>query len=122
MRNWMLIIFSFLIMSCSQLIDEPKNLIPKDKMSEIIAEFAMNEQIGNINPQTDMENATRFTLKKYKIKGIDFSESYKYYTSTGDLEKILNNAQEIILEKDPAAKMYIEKKLKETKNVPAFAR
>ena len=122
MRNWMLIIFSFLIMSCSQLIDEPKNLIPKDKMSEIIAEFAMNEQIGNINPQTDMENATRFTLKKYKIKGIDFSESYKYYIATGDLEKILNNAQEIILEKDPAAKMYIEKKLKETKNVPAFAR
>lgn len=122
MRNWMLIIFSFLIMSCSQLIDEPKNLIPKDKMSEIIAEFAMNEQIGNINPQTDMENATRFTLKKYKIKGNDFSESYKYYTATGDLEKILNNAQEIILEKDPAAKMYIEKKLKETKNVPAFAR
>ena len=122
MRNWMLMIFSFLIMSCSQLIDEPKNLIPKDKMSEIIAEFAMNEQIGNINPQTDMENATRFTLKKYKIKGIDFSESYKYYTATGDLEKILNNAQEIILEKDPAAKMYIEKKLKETKNVPAFAR
>ena len=122
MRNWMLMIFSFLIMSCSQLIDEPKNLIPKDKMSEIIAEFAMNEQIGNINPQTDMENATRFTLKKYKIKGNDFSESYKYYTATGDLEKILNNAQEIILEKDPAAKMYIEKKLKETKNVPAFAR
>ena len=122
MRNWMLIIFSFLIMSCSQLIDEPKNLIPKDKMSEIIAEFAMNEQIGNINPQTDMENATRFTLKKYKITGIDFSENYKYYTATGDLEKILNNAQEIILEKDPAAKMYIEKKLKETKNVPAFAR
>lgn len=122
MRNWMLMILSFLIMSCSQLIDEPKNLIPKDKMSEIIAEFAMNEQIGNINPQTDMENATRFTLKKYKIKGNDFSESYKYYTATGDLEKILNNAQEIILEKDPAAKMYIEKKLKETKNVPAFAR
>lgn len=122
MRNWMLMIFSFLIMSCSQLIDEPKNLIPKDKMSEIIAEFAMNEQIGNISPQTDMENATRFTLKKYKIKGNDFSESYKYYTATGDLEKILNNAQEIILEKDPAARMYIEKKLKETKNVPAFAR
>ena len=122
MRNWMLMILSFLIMSCSQLIDEPKNLIPKEKMSEIIAEFAMNEQIGNINPQTDMENATRFTLKKYKIKGIDFSESYKYYIATGDLEKILNNAQEIILEKDPAAKMYIEKKLKETKNVPAFAR
>jgi hypothetical protein len=56
-------------MSCSQLIDEPKNLIPKDKMSEIIAEFAMNEQIGNINPQTDMENATRFTLKNIKLKG-----------------------------------------------------
>ena len=73
---------------------------------------------SNIN----LDNATRYTLKKYQIKGDDFVNSYKYYTATGDLEKILIDAQEIIINKDPAAKSYIEKKIKETKNVPAFAR
>lgn len=104
------------------MIDEPKKLVSKNKMSEIVAEFALNEQAKTIVPETDMENVTRFTLKKYGITGNDFTESYKYYTATGDLEKILSNAQKIILTKDPAAKAYIENKLKETQNVPAFAK
>ena len=110
------------MVSCSELIDEPKNLVPKDKMSQVIADFAMNEQLSSVVPNTNLDNATRFTLKQYKIKGDDFVNSYKFYIATGDLEKILNNAQEIIINKDPAAKSYIEKKIKETKNVPAFAR
>lgn len=110
------------MVSCSELIDEPKNLVPKDKMSQVIADFAMNEQLSSVVPNTNLDNATRFTLKQYKIKGDDFVNSYKYYIATGDLEKILSNAQEIIINKDPAAKSYIEKKIKETKNVPAFAR
>lgn len=122
MKNWWFIIFTFLLASCSELIDPPKNLIEKDKMSEIIAEFAINDQMSNFFPQTNIENLTRFTLKQKNITATDFVESYKFYTATGDMEKILNNAQEIVLEKDPAAKDYIEKKLKDNKNVPAFAR
>ncbi len=111
-----------MMISCSGLLDKPKNLIPKDKMSELIAEFAINEQTLSVSPNTDIENATRFILKQKKIKASDFSESYKYYTSTGELEKILNNAQEIILNKDPSAKKYIEKKINENKNAPVFER
>ena len=122
MKNWFFIIFTFLLASCSELIDPPKNLIEKDKMSEIIAEFAINDQMSNFFPQTNIENLTRFTLKQKNITATDFVESYKFYTAIGDMEKILNNAQEIVLEKDPAAKDYIEKKLKDNKNVPAFAR
>lgn len=115
-------IFLGLLLSCSELIDPPKNLIPKDKMAEIIAEFALNEQINVITPNSDFENSTRFELKKHQIKGIEFAESYKYYTATRDLEKILEDAQQLILEKDPSAKNYIENKIKENPNVPAFAR
>lgn len=122
MKKLLLLFFSLLMMSCSELIDPPKNLIAKDEMSEIIAEFALNDQFNNFLPQSDLENATRLVLKRKKIKAQDFTESYKYYIATGDLEEILNDAQKIILAKDPAAKDYIDKKLKENQNVPAFAR
>lgn len=122
MKKLWLIFFSFLMLSCSELIDPPKNLIAKDEMSEIIAEFALNDQFNNFLPQSDLENATRLVLKRKKIKAQDFTESYKYYIATGDLEEILNDAQKIIVAKDPAAKDYIDKKLKENQNVPAFAR
>ena len=105
-------------MSCTELIDPPKNLVPKDKMTELIAEFAMNDQLNTYVPGTNIENATRMALKQKNIKSTDFVASYKYYIASGDLEKILNNAQEIILSKDPAAKDYIEKKLKQNKNGP----
>ncbi|MGZ5188325.1 MAG: DUF4296 domain-containing protein [Kaistella sp.] len=122
MKRLWLIFFSFLMLSCSELIDPPKNLIAKDEMSQIIAEFALNDQFNNFLPQSDLENATRLVLKRKKIKAQDFTESYKYYIATGELEEILNDAQKIILAKDPAAKDYIDKKLKENQNVPAFAR
>ena len=122
MRKVILVVFSFLMMGCSKLIDAPKNLIAKDTMSEILADFALQEQLSAIVENNNLDNATRYTLQQKKIKGEDFVESYKYYTATGDIEKIIENAQEIVLDKDPAAKIYIEKKLKENKDVPAFAR
>lgn len=115
-------IFFPLFMSCSHLIDPPKNLISKDQMSELVAEFVMTEQINIYVPGMKMEDATRLVLKNKKIQPNDFTESFKYYTATGDLEDILNNAQKIILEKDPEAKIYIEKNLEKDKNLPPFAR
>lgn len=122
MRKIALLLFSLLMMSCSELINKPKNLVPKDTMSEVLAEFAMNEQLTIVVENVNLDNATRYTLQQKKIKGNDFVESYKYYTASGEIEKILENAQNIVLNKDPKAKIYIEKKLKENKNVPAFAR
>ena len=110
------------MVACTELINQPKNLVPKDTMSEVLAEFAMNEQLTVIEQNINLDNATRYTLQQKKIKGNDFVESYKYYTASGEIEQILNDAQDIIINKDPAAKIYIEKKLKDNKNVPAFAR
>ncbi|MDQ0476034.1 MULTISPECIES: DUF4296 domain-containing protein [Chryseobacterium] len=122
MRKGIVVIFSFLMLACSELIDKPKNLVPKDTMAELLAEFAMNEQLTVVVENVNLDNATRYALQQKKIKGNDFVESYKYYTATGEIEKIVDNAQDIVLNKDPAAKIYIEKKLKENKNLPAFAR
>lgn len=113
MRHFFFTIFSLMLINCSGLIDKPKNLVPEDEMSKLIAEFAINEQTLSINPNTDLEVSTRFLLKQKKITATDFSESYKYYTSTGELDKILTNAQKIILNKDASAKKYIEERLNE---------
>lgn len=122
MRKIAFVLFLFVMVACTELINQPKNLVPKDTMSEVLAEFAMNEQLTVIEQNINLDNATRFTLQQKKIKGNDFVESYKYYTASGEIEQILNDAQDIIINKDPAAKIYIEKKLKDNKNVPAFAR
>ncbi|WP_313502215.1 DUF4296 domain-containing protein [Kaistella carnis] len=122
MKRLTLFLLSLFILGCSELIDPPKNLVPKDTMAELLAEFALNEQLGMVVSNVNLDNATRFALQQKKVKGNDFVESYKYYTATGDIEKIMTQAQKIILNKDPAAKEYIEKKIKENKNVPPFVR
>lgn len=122
MKRLTLFLLSLFMLGCSELIDPPKNLVPTDTMAELLAEFALNEQLGMVVSNVNLDNATRFALQQKKVKGNDFVESYKYYTATGDIEKIMTQAQKIILNKDPAAKEYIEKKIKENKNVPPFVR
>ena len=122
MRSVALFLFSLLMIGCSELIDPPKKLIPKDTMAELLAEFSINEQLGMIVEDNNLDNATRYALQQKNLKGTDFVESYKYYTASGDIDKIMTQAQKIILNKDPAAKEYIEKKVKENQNTPAFAR
>ena len=122
MRKLALFLFSLLLMACSELINKPKYLIEKDAMAEVLADFAINEQLSLVVQNNNLDNATRYVLQQKKIKGDDFVESYKYYTASGEIEEILENAQDIVLNKDPAAKIYIEKKLKENINAPAFAR
>lgn len=112
-----------LLLACSKPVHEPKNLIPKDKMAEVIAEFALNDQMGILNQSGNMETNSIYILKKYKIDSKAFTESYKYYlASPSDLEDIYNDAQDILKDKDPEAKAYIEKKLKDNKGIPSFAR
>ena len=109
------------MMACSELIDKPKNLISKDTMADVLAEFAMNEQMTLVVENINLDNATRYTLQQKKIYGNDFVESYKYYTASGEIKEIIDRAQDLVINQDPKAKIYIEKKLKENKNVPAFA-
>ncbi|WP_262903707.1 DUF4296 domain-containing protein [Kaistella polysaccharea] len=122
MKKLFYIFFALLLFSCEKLIDPPKNLVPKETMSALIADFAMNEQLMSVVENLNLDNATRYSLKQNKTTGTAFSESFKYYTATGEIEGVLLDAQNMILDKDPAAKKYIEKKLKENKNVPVFAR
>ena len=103
----------FCIVSCKEAIEKPKDILPKDEMAQIIADFAINEQSYTIGGNINTENATRFILKQYGIKGQRFADSYKYYmTDPETMQEILDNAQGIIKAKDPKAEAYINKKMK----------
>ena len=113
----------FCIVSCTEAIEKPKDILSEEKMSEIIADFAINEQSYTIGGNINTENATRFILKKYNIKGQQFTDSYKYYMTDPDtMKEILDEAQKIIVSKDPNAEAFINKKLKENSGIPAQAR
>ena len=110
-------------LSCTEAIEKPKDILSQEKMSEIIADFAINEQSYTIGGNINTENATRFILKKYNIKGQQFTDSYKYYMTDPDtMKEILDEAQKIIVSKDPNAEAFINKKLKENNGIPAQAR
>ena len=110
-------------LSCTEAIEKPKDILSQEKMSEIIADFAINEQSYTIGGHINTENATRFILKKYNIKGQLFTDSYKYYMTDPDtMKEILDEAQKIIVSKDPNAEAFINKKLKENSGIPAQPR
>jgi len=105
------LIFIFVLMclfSCSEYIDKPKNLIDKDKMSEIIADLAINDQVTYLYPGTNLESGTRFILKNHQVKTEDFVASYRYYIVKQKMTGIVEDAQKIILEKDPKSEKIIK--------------
>ncbi len=124
MRHFIAYLFlAICTLSCTEAIEKPKDILSREKMSEIIADFAINEQSYTIGSNINTENATRFILKKYNIKGQLFTDSYKYYmTDPETMKEILDKAQEIIVSKDPKAEAFINKKLKENNGIPAQAR
>lgn len=104
-------------------VNTPKDLLSEEKMAAIIADFALNDQMSYLNPQGNLEVQSRFILKDHKVGAKTFAESYKYYiASPRKLEAIMEKAQEIIKNKDPKAEKYINKKIEENGQVPAFAR
>lgn len=110
------------VAACSGVVEKPANLLSKSQMAEILAEMALNDQASMVDPSGNIEAGTRFILQQRKIKAQDFTDSYQYYAISGKIEPILEEAQDLVMEKDPGAEDYIKKKLKESPEVPAFAR
>lgn len=111
-----------LMFSCGDYIEKPKNLVSKDKMAEILADLAINDQATFMFQNTNLESGTRFVLATHHVKSDDFIESFKYYVVKQKMEGIADAAQKILLKKDPKAARYVKDKIEKNSNVPAFAR
>ena len=99
-----------------------QRLYRKDVMAEIIADLAINDQAIFVYPDKNMEAGTRAVLKSHKVKSEDFVESFKYYVIKEEMDGITNDAQQILLKKDPKADKYIKDKLKQNAVVPTLVR
>lgn len=122
MRKAISIFILLCMFSCIDYIDKPKNLVDKDTMAEILADLAVNDQATYMYQGKNMESGTRFVLKSHHVKPDDFVESYKYYVVKNKLKGIADEAQKILLEKDPKAEKYVDEKMEKNQNVPSFAR
>ncbi|SHK98639.1 DUF4296 domain-containing protein [Chryseobacterium polytrichastri] len=117
------LIFIFVLLgmfSCGDYIDKPKNLVDKDMMAEILAEMAINDQATFVYQNKNLESGTRYILKTYKVKPNDFIESFKYYVVKDEMKGIAEEAQKVLIEKDPKADQYIKDKLKKNGVAPTF--
>ena len=85
-------------------------------MAEIIAELALNDQARFMSNASSLESGTKYILEQHQIKGKDFINSYQYYIINDNIDGIYNDAQEIIMEKNPKSKDYILKNIKKEIN------
>jgi len=113
------LIFFFVLISlfsCGDYIDKPKNLVPQDKMAEIMSDLAINDQAVYMYPNSNLEAGTRYVLQIHNVKSADYTESFKYYVVKEKMNGIVEDAQEILLKKDPKAEKYVKDKLSKTVN------
>lgn len=88
-----LIAFVFLFFSCNeQLIQEPENLIPKDKMAAIYYDLAVVTSAKNTNTELlriQGIETMNYIYVKHGIDSLQFAESDVYYASKPALYKEL---------------------------------
>ena len=113
MKKLILLFIFCRLFSCNDIIEPPKNLVEEDKMSEVIAELALADQLSMVSNNYNADSQTRFIFKKLKVDSKNFSESYKYYIAKKIMPKIYDEAQKILKNKDPKSKVFIDKKLAE---------
>jgi hypothetical protein len=81
-----ILLFTILILgvvSCKdEIIPKPKNLIPKEKMEDIIYDLAILEAARTQNSSVqNYIKPTEFIINKYKVDSLTFAKSTQYYAS-----------------------------------------
>jgi len=76
------IIVLFILFSCAEKgPKKPKDLIPKDQMTELLFDMSIANKTRNIKNIEDKKNRNYFALifEKYKIDSTRFKASHEYY-------------------------------------------
>lgn len=111
MKKLVFVFVLLFVVSCGgDYISKPKNLISESKMAEIMADLSINDQAVMQYPNSNLEAGTRYVLRTHNVKSADFVESFKYYVIKQKMNEIVEDAQKILLEKDPKADKYIKDK------------
>ncbi|WP_162126569.1 DUF4296 domain-containing protein [Flavobacterium phycosphaerae] len=82
-RSLVMVCLLFSLLSCSNGVEKPKNLIDKDKMVDVLYDLSLLEAIKtqHIGGGISNKNANEYIYKKYKIDSVQLAQSNKYYAS-----------------------------------------
>ena len=99
MERYLILLCCLLALSCGKkLMEEPEDLIPVEKMSEILYDMAVLDAIDNSYPQVLTDNDLKvmeFLYKKYGIDSLQFVQSDLYYASVpAEYQKIYEAVEE----------------------------
>ena len=78
--------------SCSDVVEKPKDLIPQEKMVDILYDAAILEAMRTQRPfllTQQKINPTQYLYKKYGIDSLQFAQSNRYYASDIDNYKAM---------------------------------
>lgn len=109
MRYIAVIAITVLLFGCQEVIrpEKPENLIPKDRMVQILADGYIGNAtraIDNRRLRSDGIFLDSILYRKYKIDSLQFAASNAYYTSDlnayksllGEVEKVLVARQKVV--------------------------
>lgn len=124
MKKYVLIFGVFFVLASCQKegIEKPDNLIPKEKMIDIIYDLSILQSMRNGNQavlDSNKINASTYVYKKYKIDSLQFAKSNEYYAaeSIKNYEKLYESVNERLLKNktlaDTLAKKATESAIKE---------
>lgn len=112
MKKIALVLLTIMFISCAEkLIEQPKNLIPQDKMTTILYDLAILVAAKNTDKTVLIENdieIMEYLYSKYKIDSVQFVQSDLYYASTPEVYEIIYKGVETRLEDE-------EKQIKEAR-------
>lgn len=101
MKKVITLICSCFLLSCGEkLIEEPANLIPRDKMVLILKDMSILNAAKGINIGMLKDNGidpTNYVFNKYEIDSAQFVESNRYYASLPlEYEAIYTEIDELV--------------------------
>ncbi|WP_243396874.1 DUF4296 domain-containing protein [Flagellimonas pacifica] len=119
LRKIVLLFFGVLLFSCGEkVVEEPENLIPKEKMTLILHDLAVlnatKSSFKHVLDNNDIK-IMEFLYRKHQIDSVQFSQSDLYYASIPlEYQEIYEKVEAILEKKKNAIK---EKEQKKTDSI-----
>jgi len=90
MKLLKILILTILIVSCkNEIVEKPENLIPEEKMGDILFDIAIataNKNVAQKNTKEKLISPEDYIYEKYKIDSVQLAENTIYYSSDPDVQ------------------------------------